>query len=564
MNTSAGKKTLFIIHCLAWGLAGTLEAAPPAKKVPKAASAPKAVLPEKAAPGAWPFDHRQILLVRDEKLPFPDDLTAAQFLDVFVKRGRVRWITLKGGEGQFLPIEVPRDFPWQSTNAVRQLGLKHQADGVVLLVQKGVQLDLRWYATLDGQPLFFETLSLPLASSPAEEVERKKRLQAWLNEIWDRIPGIGYVVSRDMGSLKIEGASQNQMKAGTELEIQRLVELQRHPLLKTLIGIRTQLTGKARLSQVADPLSTAKIEYESQADPIQAGDRYLLAGKNSAALVASGALSNTSEESKKAPEPVIDEQGREKIALFGDGKSEAAPAENKPPEENAGGIVDASAALGIGTATYQEEAGTVYKSKAIAPTIDVDARLYITRDWLLQGDFSMGFLNFKRTPAAYNSSISSTTNRVHLGAAYRYIFLDEGPQKGEFVVGIGYQRFSLAMSQVANAIVAPSSKNYSGFNLGFKVQIPVVENYAGLFEASRMFSTTLGESPASSGSEATNLVWMLGVGVKHRLNKEADISVGYRLLTASTNFNGQGSRVRSAANSLFRMNTFFVGYLHRF
>ncbi len=522
------------------------------------AQAKKAPLPKAAevnsSTSPWPFDHRQILLVKDEKQNFPDDAAVAQLMDIFVKRGRVRWVTMKAGTAQILPVDVPQDFAWQSTNAVRELGLKYKVDGIVLLVQKGVQLDLRWYATLDGQPLFFETLSLPAAGSPVEEALRKKRLQDWTHEIWDRIPGLGYVVNRDLGTLKIEGVAQNNVKVGTSLEIRRLVDMERHPLLKTLNGMKTQLTGRATLADVADPLSTAKIDYESQVDPIQPGDRYLVVlGKK--VDPAPGEAVATAK-----PEPNIDEQGREKLSLFGEESTE----EKKISEPNSGGLVDAWAGIALGTARYQENTNNnVYKSTGFAPSVEMGARLYVTSEWILEGDFAMSFINYRNTPDAYGSSISSTTNKVGMGAAYRFVFMDEGPQKGEMIMGLGYQRFGMSMSQV-RAAISPSSKNYSGFNVNFAVQIPVIDNYAAFLKANRMFGTNLTESPASSGADSSDTYWDVMMGAKYRLNPSADIFGGYRMVTASSDFTRQGSRATMADSSLYRANLFFANYLYRF
>jgi len=538
------KKRLFIILCL---LAAPVDWARGEASVP------------------WPFDQRQILLVRDEKLPFPDEPTTAQFMDIFVKKGRVRWVTQKAGAGQVVPIEIPNDFQWQSSSAIRQLGLKYKTDGIVFLAQRGVQLDLRWYATIDGEPLFFETVNLPSASNPVEQEIRKKRLNDWLSEIWSRIPGQGYVVKRDMTTVSLEGASQVGLKVGNQIEIRRLLEVQRHPLLKTLIGIQSHVTGTAKVTSIAEPFTTAKIEYESKTDPIQEGDRYQLQVTPGPGIEVAGT------EAVKAAKPdVIDAEGRTKLSIFGDDQdeeeSEDAPrVENSSGDEPQFGVIDASGGLTVGASSYSETvSGTVYEMKGFSPGVYVNARAYITRSWLLLGDLSGNFFTFKDLSSAYNAtSIKSGSNSVGFAGAYRFIFLEEAPMRGELILGVGYRRFALAMSQIVSAF-APSAKTYSGFEFSFGIQIPLLTEYALQFRAARMFGTSLGEKPGTSGSDSSNQYWDFLVGLKYRLDPASEITGGYRLNSASSTFEGAGSRTRSATATAFKQSLFFADYTRKF
>lgn len=508
----------------------------------------------------WPFDQRNILLSKGEKDNFPDELTMAQLMDIFVKKGRVRWVSQKAGPGQIVPVEVPRDFQWQSASAVRQLGLRYKVDGILQLSQRGVQIDMNWYSTLDGLPLFFESVSLPVANSAADKEARKKRLQDWLAEIWSRIPGQGYVVKRDFSTLSLEGGAQGEIKAGQKLEIRRLVQIERHPLLKTLVKIKSSVTGVATLSSIGDPMSVAKIEYESKTDPIQEGDRYIVVTAKSETTGVPSAL--LEKNATDAPKEVVEADGRVALPFFGsepEKKDESTTATSGILSSH---VADVAAEVNISSLSFEEAISEQNLSmSAKSPGFALRGRVYVTNEWLALADFGMSFHSFGSLSGAYGAgSISSTMTNFGISGAYRFVFLEDPSFPGELTVGLGYRKWSLTMSQISSDF-APTSKSYSGFDLAFGVQVPVVEQWALSLKASRLIAAALGEDPKTSGSVVSNnLMWQFGLGAKYRLSSVADIGGVYRILAASSNFEGSGTRTTPATSSQLRANTFALEY----
>lgn len=507
----------------------------------------------------WPFDQRNILLSKGEKDNFPDELTMAQIMDIFVKKGRVRWVSQKAGPGQIVPVEVPRDFQWQSASAVRQLGLRYKVDGILQMSQRGVQVDMNWYSTIDGLPLFFESVSLPVANSAADKEARKKRLQGWLDEIWARIPGQGYVVKRDFSTLSLEGGAQGELKAGQKLEIRRLLQIERHPLLRTLVKIKSSVTGTATLASVGDPLSMAKIDYESKTDPIQEGDRYILVTAKSDNAAVPSALLEKSE--AEAPKEVLEADGRVALPLFGSEgpKKDEATA---TPVALASHVADLAAEVNFSSLSYEEAiSGQNLSMSAKSPGFALRGRVYVTNEWLALADFGMNFHSFGSLSSSYGAnSVSSTLTNFGLSGAYRFVFLEDPAFPGELTLSLGYRKWSMSMSQISSNF-APTTKSYSGFDLAFGVQVPVVERWALSARAARMIAASLGEDPKTSGSVVSNnLMWEFGLGAKYRLSSVADIGGGYRILAASSNFEGTGTRTTPATSSQLRANTFALEY----
>ena len=532
----------------------------------------------------WPFDQRQVALVQKEASTSPDAKTVAQIMDGFVKEGRVRWVTQKGGPSQLIPFSIPRDFQWQSPTSVRNLGLKLKVDGLLSLSQRGVQIDLQWYGTIDGQPLFFETVNLPDAGPRAGEDEiRHKRLDDWIHEIWSKIPGQGYLVRRDLTTVSLEGAKQIGLKVGDVIEIRRLQKVERHALLKTLIGISSSVTGKAVIQSLEDPFAVAKIDYESALDPIQEGDRYLVLKTEvpkpavAATAPAPGGAAVTppaGAPAQKTDTLERDEDGRAYLPLFGDrddnddaakksdDENKAEPAATPPPNEVQPKyrIVDVTGWLSGSSVTHTETAtgiATPYAMSGLAPGFKLQLRAYITKQILLLSDLGFAFMNFGGSTYGV-SSIGSGIVSLRLGVGYRYIF-SEGVIPGEIVASLGFRRLGLTMSAIASD-VAPTAKTYTGYEVGLGIQMPVDNRFGLYVRGSRMLYASLSESPVTGGDSASNLVWQFEGGVKYRINGTSELLGGIQVDSAESNYSGTATRVTSSLSTLLSSTTFQTGY----
>ncbi|MBS1984014.1 MAG: hypothetical protein JST16_07555 [Bdellovibrionales bacterium] len=524
------------------------------------------------AAGSWPFDQRTILLAKTEGNDFPDDLTTAQVLDVFVRRGRVRWVFQRGGRGQIVPVEIPRDFPWQSSLSVKQLGLRYKVDGVVLLRQKGMEIDLRWYGTADGEPLFFENVKLPAAGPrPEEENLRKKRISDWVEDIWLRIPGRGYVVKRDMTTLNIEGAAAAGVKVGDTLEIRRLEQARRHPLLKTLIGISSSMSGLATVTQVDEPFSTAKIDFESSADPIQEGDRYDIRP----AAGTQPALPGAAPGAEAKTEQVKTADGRVIMPLLGDKKKKSAKdaeeedenvSDDQEPASSPAKIIDVTGRLTWSSLTHNEttSAGNPTMSGS-GVGLDAVLRGYITRTWVVDAHFGFSQVALSDSSNLIGTdSLSAHVMNFRIAPAYRFIFLEDPNTPGEFSFSVGYQSFNFSVGQSDKAL-APVSKSYSGLDFGLQVRVPVVEKFSVFGGVTRIVSLSLTESPKTTGAASTDdAFWSFEAGLAYQVQPDSFLTGGIQSMSSSSNFTGTGTRTTAALSNSISLTNYFVGYAHRF
>lgn len=504
---------------------------------------------EESKQSPWPFDQRQIVLIKDSDKGFPDDLTVAQIMDIFVKRGRIRWVTKKAGKADIEPIVTPSDFAWHSTPAVRQLGLRHKADGIVYLTQKDSQIDLKWYATLDGLPLFFESISLPAVESDKDwEKIRRDRLTKWLNEIWDRIPGHGYVVQRDGGSILLEGVEQMEGTMGQKVDLIRVQSIERHPVLKTIIKINSSDTGYGKILSVGKSLSKAEIIYEAEIDPIQAGDRYILSKEDAKAVPSALIKKDKKYEIKKESE---ENKKGNRISFF----------------ENKKKMIDLTGGATFSSVSHNEIiSGANYnmKSSKLAPGFDLRALMYFTHAWIMGLDFSISFFKFKNVPTNYGvTSIGSGLTSYKVYGGYRFLFLENLAAPAELRILAGYRSWSLSMQNTSTDF-APSAKTFSGLELGIVAGFPIYKGFSAQFQGGRSFGTSLSEKPQTSGDAPDATFWTFGGKFTYALDKMNQLEFNYTYESAAANFDGAGQRTKEATSVTSQRKSIGVGYTYAF
>lgn len=472
----------------------------------------------------WPFDQRQVLLVQAEGTKFPDDLTVAQIMDVFVERGRVRWMTEKSGDSQVKPLWVPKDFLWDRPSSVRSLGMKHGADGIVLLSETDSRIDLRWYGIVDGQPLYYESLYLPSSSgTSSQDEERKKRLKDWLSEMWNRIPGQGFVAKRDIETLQLEGLANVGIKAGDQVELLRLKNVVRHPVLKTLMKFEYSETGLAQVTTVSKPFSIAHVIYESKLDAIQVGDRYLL---------------------KKVAEEVVDVKLKEEGTLE-EAKDEAS-------NENADGFFASqffvlTPRIGVGSLSYEERTeNNLFTMQSLSLSYGFRAELLLTSKWYTSLQMDMGTGKFSSLPDEYEaSSMASGWSKTRIETGYR-ISMGEG--LGVATVSGGYSRFKFK-AEALGSDVAPSAKLYSGLDLGLLLSLPVWGVWSAEAGFTRVLGTFMKEDSLTSGETSSDSTWSFVVQTKVKTDENMEFGLGYEVSQAASTFEGVGTRNVNAISS---------------
>ncbi len=482
----------------------------------------------------WPFDQRQVLLVSIQGTEFPNDLTTAQIMDVFVERGRVRWITQRAGAGKLVPLEVPSDFVWSRGSAVRSLGLKYKADGIVVLIQDGSKIDMRWYSVTDGRPLYFESLYLPSSSGSSEQdLLRRDRLRAWLLDIWGTIPGRGYVVKRDIQYIYVEGVNAEGLKVGDRLKLLRLQDAKRHPVLKTLIGFESSETGFAKVVEIGDPFAKAQVEYESELDPIQDGDRYTIVQE----------VTKVEAKPEQKPEP----ETKSVVNVFGGGGAH---------------VFDIQPRLGVGFLKYEEATSAdSYSMRSVSYSAGIEFDVYLTKAWTIEVSHDFGTGKFGTPPSDYGSdAIASGWTNTNFLTGYQMSLGDYAGLEDGFVSFYGgYSRFQMKLDDGSLA-VSPTAKKYSGISMGVEMGLPLDQQWTAIANFHRVFGAYMEETLKTSGASSGNTLWGFELLAKYKLDDKTDIGGGYGVTQASSTFEGSGTRTTPAVSSKASSSKFSLFY----
>ena len=258
------------------------------------------------------------------------------------------------------------------------------ADTTVLLRTRNVGPDTRMTLELrdaSGSLQFAEEGSIPGSSTmDVRWALIEKLYRAFLS----RLPFEGTVTGRTAATITVD-LGMGSMKQGEEFEIARIVSVQRHPLLGTVICTDYVRTGRARAATVDRVLTFADVIEEFPGEKIGPGQKILRAQSS---VVHRGGLEA---ESEKRP-PL---RNRERNSEFDPVKREDKQEEN-PLEDRLKSDLDRPKArygqmggnLYYGSLSHSQtvnSTATDYSGSGIGGGLD--GELWVTKNWILMADY---------------------------------------------------------------------------------------------------------------------------------------------------------------------------------
>lgn len=87
----------------------------------------------------------------------------------------------------------------------------------------------------------------------------------------NKLPYQGYVLSRRGNDVTINAGEKNGIKVGQEISLAQILKLNRHPKLKTMIGVEKEIIGKVTVTKVEPYLSFAQIIFEKETGVVDVG-----------------------------------------------------------------------------------------------------------------------------------------------------------------------------------------------------------------------------------------------------------------------------------------------------
>jgi len=288
----------------------------------------------------------------------------------------------------------------------------------------------------EGEILFAETGSIPGFSAMDARWGLIERL---FQAVVSKIPFDGTVTGRTGNTLTLDlGAST--IKRGEEVDLARVVSVQRHPLLKTVVGTDYVRVGKARISTVDRSLSFADVIEEFPGELISPGAKVL----------------RTKSTSVRRPEPAYPTEPR--------GAYPEQATANDRFEERLKGEFDQTKAryghvglnLQYGSLTHAETGGTAAEYSGSGIGGNIEGELWVTKNWI--ATLNYGFHNASLSGNGLTVGDSSW-KKFELYAGYR-IFPDDVAEGAKLTGSLGYQAQDLTIPTPTGTLI--SGKRYSG------------------------------------------------------------------------------------------------------
>jgi hypothetical protein len=290
-----------------------------------------------------------------------------------------------------------------------------------------------------GDLLFSEQGTIPGFSSM--EV-RRNQIDRMFRAVVDRIPYDGTVTGRTGPNLTLD-LSADRVQPGDQVDIVRLVSVQRHPLLRTVIGSDYVRLGRARITGSDRVLSFAELEEMLPGESIQAGARVLVIGGRSGERFSAEPARRASENRPRAPSPKDDSDER----LSGDFEK---------PKARYGEV---SGSIQYGSLAHSQTgqgATQEYTGSGIGASLQ--GELWVTRNWIATLGYSMINARLGGTSAVLGDG---SMKKIELAGGYR--FFPEGSEDLSITGSLGY--ISGSFTVPGNGLAGVGSKKYTGISL---------------------------------------------------------------------------------------------------
>lgn len=316
------------------------------------------------------------------------------------------------------------------------------ADTTVILRSRSVgnetemALDFR---DANGDLLFSETGSVPGFSSMQARWSLIDRL---FQAVLAKVPFDGTVTGRSAGSVTIDLGSSS-VRTGEEIELARVVSVQRHPLLRTVVGTDYVRAGRARVTATDRALSFAEIVEEFPGESVGVGTKVL--------------LNKASTFRREGPGERPEEARADRAKLKPVAEDDALSGGFDDPRARFGHL---GLNLGYGSLSQSQTAGgatSELSGSGFGGTLD--GELWITRNWILLASY--GFQNASLAGGGVTAGDSSW-NKLEVYGGYR-LFPAEPDDSLSVTGAIGYQAQDFTVPTPSGFSI--SGKKYTGIAL---------------------------------------------------------------------------------------------------
>lgn len=487
--------------------------------------------------------------------PFTDNLEGiyarpleSHFISLVDKMHRWNYLPANGSGPLLAPEELESD-----PEKVKQVTQGMGVDGVfVARVSKGpngVTIHLSLFLTKDGKLLSQAVLK---DYSQFDLNSLKEQLERLLAETVSRLPYAGRVLSRDGNRVTINLGTKDGIQPNQLLNVIQIIQSQRHPKFNFLIKTEKEIIGKIKVLKVDETLSFGAVVTEKEKGAVQKNNK--IGSLDSVSYGEAESLSPAA-----TPEESLAQNGDQRHVF---GKNAHAWKPQDPPSLGQAGV-----RLGLSryiANTTLEGVGALEASNYFAPSIELDAELWITPEWIFFGSIKQGIVPVSNPRSGSQpTQLSQALSEYEAGFGYA---IRLGPHVWSPLIEPFASYFNYRLFVDDSTPKALTTMQFSGLKLGLNASGPVSDD--GRYGVGGRFSIALNpsltETPVTSGSKSKNSVISFGILGYKKLGERLRAQVNLDLEMYSSSFSGTGTRAESASSTSQRFTTLSGGLYYMF
>lgn len=350
-----------------------------------------------------------------------------------------------------------------------------------------------------------------------------------------RLPFEGAVTGRTAGTITVDLGLGN-VRQGEEIELARIVSVQKHPLLGTVVGVDYARTGRARVTAVDRVLSFAEVIDEMPGERVLPGQKVL---RQSSSLIHRSSVMEPAEKwgqgaphMRWGPARRAPGEGR---GVGGDPMDDRLKGDFDRPVPRYGMV---GAVIQYGSLSHSQSVSGVaadYSGGGLGG--ELTGELWVTKNWI----FSAAFSAQSATLSGSGATVGSTSWKG-LGVWGGYRIFPDSLAEGLVLTGsFGYH--SMSFDIPTNSAASLGGKKYSGLELRADGEISFLERQKISVGFSLQPFASVTESGPSLGTPNSGTVIGLHLGWNRQLMDALWLRVGLRYEAANGSYDGSSSTI---------------------
>jgi len=409
-----------------------------------------------------------------------------------------------------------------------ELGKKFELDGIITgkveIEADHLKIDLSLLDAKSGNP-FAREFGLVKNFKDPEAVEEGVR--SLVGKLVGRIPYEALVTGvKDKGKMvTIDAGRLNGLGDGMQLQIFRIVKINRHPFTQEVIGVEKVNVGTLIVVHADDRVSVAKPLQLEKGQTVAQGQYVVF--KPSAELL--------SEMGPKRNE-MLARQEQEWAAM------EAAAVKGKEEEKPARKISRGELALYGGAAwsrfRFDSDQLVFNRNVSTFALASVSGEYWVTPSIGLDAGYQIGFAKLNNIGG---TSINVRTRPYWYSANLKYrLILWPGTTDLELIGRAGYALYEYHVSETDNVYL--TNTRYQGPSVGLEGRLPLGSRFSARLGVDYQPVLKVNESPVTSGDNASS--WSIGLHAegRYRLGSNFWISIRYLFNDVFASYSGTGTR----------------------